>query len=104
VEVVSPYCSREGVDTDNLSYIVYIAILACYLVFAYFMYPETKNRTIEEVSVIFDNGLRGDQVAAGEAVATRIGVQPGDEVNDGASIRSGGREKAETEHADRVRV
>lgn len=26
-----------------------------YLVFAYFMYPETKNHTVEEVSVIFDS-------------------------------------------------
>lgn len=36
------------------SYAVYIAILLFYLVFAYFMYPETKHRTIEEVSVLFD--------------------------------------------------
>ncbi|CAG8898346.1 unnamed protein product [Penicillium egyptiacum] len=35
-------------------YAVYIVILSFYLVFAYFMYPETKNHTIEEVSMIFD--------------------------------------------------
>ncbi|KAH7006786.1 general substrate transporter [Ilyonectria destructans] len=35
-------------------YAVYIAILLFYLVFAYFMYPETKYHTIEEVSMIFD--------------------------------------------------
>ncbi|UKZ91446.1 uncharacterized protein TrAFT101_006424 [Trichoderma asperellum] len=35
-------------------YAVYIAILLFYLVFAYFMYPETKHYTIEEVSMIFD--------------------------------------------------
>ncbi|RSL42468.1 hypothetical protein CEP54_015472 [Fusarium duplospermum] len=35
-------------------YAVYIGILLFYLVFAWFMYPETKNHTIEEVSVIFD--------------------------------------------------
>jgi hypothetical protein len=39
--------------TDG-SYAVYIAILVFYLVFAYFMYPETKHHTIEEVSMIFD--------------------------------------------------
>lgn len=33
---------------------MYIAILLFYLVFAYFMYPETKHHTIEEVSMIFD--------------------------------------------------
>ncbi|CAG7560654.1 unnamed protein product, partial [Fusarium equiseti] len=35
-------------------YAVYIAILLFYLVFAYFMYPETKHHSIEEVSMIFD--------------------------------------------------
>ncbi|KFY50103.1 hypothetical protein V495_00347, partial [Pseudogymnoascus sp. VKM F-4514 (FW-929)] len=35
-------------------YAVYIAVLVFYLIFAYFMYPETKNHTIEEVSMIFD--------------------------------------------------
>ncbi|KAJ4176364.1 hypothetical protein NW755_014453 [Fusarium falciforme] len=35
-------------------YAVYVVILLFYLVFAYFMYPETKHHTIEEVSVIFD--------------------------------------------------
>jgi hypothetical protein len=37
---------------------VYIAILVFYLVFAYFMYPETKHHTIEEISVIFDRRKR----------------------------------------------
>lgn len=36
------------------SYAVYVAILLFYLVFAYFMYPETKHHAIEEVSMIFD--------------------------------------------------
>jgi hypothetical protein len=40
------------------SYAVYIAILVFYLVFAYFMYPETKHHTIEEISVIFDRRKR----------------------------------------------
>ncbi|KEZ45040.1 hypothetical protein SAPIO_CDS2448 [Scedosporium apiospermum] len=35
-------------------YAVYITILLFYLVFAYFMYPETRNYTIEEVSMLFD--------------------------------------------------
>ncbi|KOS36789.1 hypothetical protein ACN38_g12444 [Penicillium nordicum] len=35
-------------------YAVYIVILSFYLVFAYLMYPETKNLTIEEVSLVFD--------------------------------------------------
>ncbi|GFF57348.1 sugar transporter (hexose transporter [Aspergillus udagawae] len=35
-------------------YAVYIVILLFYLIFAYFMYPETKHHTIEEVSMMFD--------------------------------------------------
>lgn len=31
----------------------------CYLVFVYFMYPETKNLTLEEVAKVFD-GNRSD--------------------------------------------
>jgi hypothetical protein len=36
------------------SYIVYLCVVAAYLVITYYMYPETKGHTIEEVSVIFD--------------------------------------------------
>lgn len=35
-------------------YAVYIVILVFYLVLAYFMYPETRHHSIEEVSMIFD--------------------------------------------------
>ncbi|PLB53259.1 general substrate transporter [Aspergillus steynii IBT 23096] len=35
-------------------YAIYIAILLFYLAFAYFMYPETKGRTVEEVSAVFN--------------------------------------------------
>jgi hypothetical protein len=38
----------------SLSYAVYIAILIFYLGFAYYMYPETKGHSIEEVSMLFD--------------------------------------------------
>ncbi|WWC89935.1 uncharacterized protein L201_004864 [Kwoniella dendrophila CBS 6074] len=59
-------------------YAVYIAILIGYLIFAYFMYPETKNHTIEEVSVIFDKnqgdiqrlGLKGVQAVEKGTVET----------------------------------
>lgn len=35
-------------------YAVYIGILAFYIVLMYFKFPETKGRTIEEISIIFD--------------------------------------------------
>lgn len=44
----------EDEELTLASYAVYIAVLVFYLIFAYFMYPETKNHTIEEVSMIFD--------------------------------------------------
>ncbi|KAJ8195307.1 hypothetical protein LV157_002128 [Aspergillus fumigatus] len=50
-------------------YAVYIAILLFYLVFAYFMYPETRHHTIEEVSMIFDK--RNDEIANLNELALR---------------------------------
>lgn len=35
-------------------YGVYLVIEVAYLIFIYFFFPETKHKTIEEVSVIFD--------------------------------------------------
>ncbi|KAL5686488.1 hypothetical protein EMGR_002782 [Emarellia grisea] len=51
------------------TYAVYIAILLFYLVFAYFMYPETRHHTIEEVSMIFDK--RNDEIANLNELALR---------------------------------
>ena len=48
---------------------MYIAILLFYLVFAYFMYPETRHHTIEEVSMIFDK--RDDEIEKLNELALR---------------------------------
>jgi hypothetical protein len=37
------------------SYGIYLVIEAFYLVFIWFGFPETRHRTIEEVSVLFDH-------------------------------------------------
>lgn len=56
MEIVSKVLKiPQGQTADSRgSYAVYIAILLFYLAFAYFMYPETKHHSIEEVSTIFD--------------------------------------------------
>ncbi|KAJ5634253.1 hypothetical protein N7528_002095 [Penicillium herquei] len=48
----------------SYSYAVYVVINAVMLVIIWFWFPETKNRTIEEVSIIFDGP---DAVLHGEA-------------------------------------
>lgn len=35
-------------------YFVYVACLAVFLVIIYFLFPETKGRTLEEIAVVFD--------------------------------------------------
>ncbi|KAK4936141.1 hypothetical protein LTR10_022937 [Elasticomyces elasticus] len=45
-------------------YIVYIALIAMYLVLILFFFPETRRMTIEEVSVLFDTGRKGNAQAA----------------------------------------
>lgn len=45
------------VALENLNwkyYLVYVAILACAVLFTYFLLPETKGRTVEEVTKMFD--------------------------------------------------
>lgn len=54
----------------SLSYTVYIGILVILVFLIYFIFPETKNLTIEEIAVIFD----------GERA---IGMQDQDKIEDG---------------------
>lgn len=65
MEIVSTPRSGEMQVLTADSYGIYIAILAFYLVFSYFMYPETRYHTVEEVSVIFD---KRDDVGEGSHI------------------------------------
>lgn len=47
-------------------YAVYIGIDIIVLALIYFFFPETKNLTIEEVSLVFDYGRKGDRKRAAE--------------------------------------
>ncbi|KAG7107194.1 Lactose permease like protein [Verticillium longisporum] len=49
-------------------YIVYIALIAMYLVLIIFFFPETRNMTIEAVSILFDTGRKGDALAASRQI------------------------------------
>ena len=71
---------------ERCSYLVYIGILAVYLVFAYFMYPETKHRTMEEVAVIFDYGRREGRQKALELMAQHQAQQEMQEGGDNSKI------------------
>ena len=75
------------------SYGVYIAIIATYLVLIWFFFPETRyvlsripfpcamliyfgrSMTIEEVSVLFDTGRKGDAEAAARSFEHSKGIQ-----------------------------
>ncbi|KAH9875145.1 hypothetical protein J1614_004635, partial [Plenodomus biglobosus] len=52
-------------------YALYIAILIFYLIFAYFMYPETRHHSIEEVSMIFD-GRKGAITELNDAAIQQV--------------------------------
>jgi len=54
-------------------YGVYIAVQVCYIFFIYFLFPETKHRTIEEVSLLFDGETRELQEHARERVGKDLG-------------------------------
>jgi hypothetical protein len=45
-------------------YIVYIVLQCVYLALIVLFFPETRRLSIEEVSVIFDTGRKGDAAAA----------------------------------------
>lgn len=42
-------------------YTIYIATLTAVLIIIYFYFPEIKGLTIEEISLVFDQGMRGNR-------------------------------------------
>lgn len=55
MEVVSIFYTHASSAHAVKSYGIYLVIEAFYLVFIWFGFPETRHRTIEEVSVLFDH-------------------------------------------------
>ena len=53
-------------------YIVYLGVQAVLIVFAWFFYIETKGRTIEEVSRLFDGKEQAEQLRAQGEETTSI--------------------------------
>ncbi|KAJ9156586.1 Hexose transporter protein [Pleurostoma richardsiae] len=53
-------------------YAVYIAIDFCYIIIIYLWFPETRNLTIEEVSLVFDYGVKHGGKRAVAAMAARM--------------------------------
>lgn len=48
------------------SYLVYIGVIAIYLVIVYFLYRETKGLSIEEVGALYDTPRRPAEVEIGD--------------------------------------
>jgi MFS family permease len=68
-------------------YGVYIAILSLYAVIIYFRFPETKNLTIEEISLIFD-GDKADRLRQIATADTEASVQDGSGSGESVSVTS----------------
>ena len=99
--------------TSRDSYIVYIVLIAGYLVLILFFFPETRydyhpfyfsnrrviiltstphrNMTIEEVSVLFDTGRKGDAQAAALTFSHGKDIELTEAVNDEEAERQGKR-------------
>lgn len=60
-------------------YAVYIGIDIVVLALIYFFFPETKNLTIEEVSLVFDYGRKGDRKRAAEDMGRVVMSHAADE-------------------------
>jgi hypothetical protein len=72
-------------------YAVYIGIDIIVLALIYFFFPETKNLTIEEVSLVFDYGLKGDRKRAAEDMGRNNRT-------DGEGLKGGHGAKSPTPH------
>jgi hypothetical protein len=70
-------------------YTVYIATLSVVLVIIYFYFPEIKGLTLDEISLVFDRGSRGDS-SDRQAAAEQLAA------NDMAKLD--GQDKAEMPH------
>ncbi len=51
-------------------YLVYIATLSMVLVIIFFFFPEIKGLTIEEISLVFDQGMRGNRQEVANQLST----------------------------------
>lgn len=56
-------------------YGVYLVIEVGYLIFMYFFFPETRRKTIEEVSVIFDNYGKSHENTLGQEAQAHVEVE-----------------------------
>lgn len=75
-------------------YTVYIGTLSLILVLIYFFFPEIKGLTLDEISVVFDQGMRGnrkDAIDHLQAVGKYNASEDGGELDKKASI--GGEEE-----------
>lgn len=69
---MDPDLIREHRPTDTSQILDF-----CYLMFVYFMYPETKNLTLEEVAKVFDGDRSGNEFEAG--MVTEVSEELGKE-------------------------
>ncbi|WWC64939.1 uncharacterized protein I303_107553 [Kwoniella dejecticola CBS 10117] len=74
-------------------YAVYLAVLAVYFVIAFVLYRESKNLTLEEISVLYDYPLRGGREQARQALQRQVAHEASDKHGDA---------KGDFEHAERV--
>ena len=86
-------------------YAVYIGILSAYVVIIWFKFPETKNLTMEEISMVFD-GSHADKIKNVAVKANTIGRLDGSEdlvVTDAKSrVQKASGGVGETNHIEEV--
>lgn len=53
--VIAAFCNPIGMENIGYKYyIVFCCLLAVFLAVTYFVFPETKGRSLEEIAEIFD--------------------------------------------------
>ena len=58
-------------------YFVYVACLAAFIVIIWFLFPETKGRTLEEIAEVFDGPEQTQQIRRASIAASISSVDAG---------------------------
>ncbi|XP_066985225.1 solute carrier family 2, facilitated glucose transporter member 1 isoform X7 [Macrobrachium rosenbergii] len=88
---------------ENYTFLPFSALLACFWVFTYYKVPETKNKTFEEISAIFQRGVEREYLDDPRLYGNFHAVTSSNHLSTLNCVNTLGSKPTEPEHAALIR-